>query len=193
MNLVDFLQELAAKDAQLWVDGDKLRYRAPQDVFTPAILTEIKQYKPEIIQLLRHRAEIAKTYPLSHGQRALWLFYQLAPDSPAYNVAYAAHLDSNVEIQALQQAFETLIERHPVLRTTYTQHGDEPVQQIHEHQKVPFEITEAFNCSEDDFNNWLVQEVDRPFDLELGPVLRVNLLIRHFVTDSLSTKKSTLR
>ncbi len=192
MNLVDFLQELAAKDAQLWVDGDKLRYRAPQDVFTPAILTEIKQYKPEIIQLLRHRAEIAKTYPLSHGQRALWLFYQLAPDSPAYNVAYAAHLHSNLEIQALQQAFETLIERHPVLRTTYTQHGDEPVQQIHEHQKVPFEVTEAFNCSEDDFNNWLVQEVDRPFDLELGPVLRVNLLIRHFVTDSFSTKKLIL-
>ncbi|WP_169218415.1 non-ribosomal peptide synthetase [Brasilonema sp. UFV-L1] len=192
MNLTDLLENLSAKNVELWVDGDKLRYRAPENVLTPELLVEIKQYKEEIIYLLQKRTDTAKTDPLSYRQKALWFLYELAPNSAAYNLAYAARLVSNVDIPALRQAAIALIERHPVLRTTYTvQHG-EPVQTIQENQEVCFSVQEAANWSQDDFHNWLVSESDRPFDLNNGPVLRFNLLIKNTLTDASAGKEVIL-
>src|SRR6266513_4695136 len=73
--------------------------------------------------------------PLSHGQRALWFLYRLAPESPAYNLVYAAHVRSPLDIPALQRAVQALLERHPLLTATYTMRDGEPVQRFHpDHQ-----------------------------------------------------------
>ncbi len=118
-------------------------------------------------------------HQLSYGQRALWFLYQLAPESAAYNIMYAARLQSDLDIKALRQAFEALIERHPALRTTYTTRDGEPIQEVHKDQPIHFqEVTEASSWSQDYLNNWMVEQADRPFDLEQGPLLRVNLLTR---------------
>jgi len=63
MNLVEFIEELSTQGVELWVDGDRLRYRSPQHVLTQALLTSIKQNKAEILQLLRDRAVAPKIYP----------------------------------------------------------------------------------------------------------------------------------
>lgn len=192
MNLTDLLENLSAKNVELWVDEDKLCYQAPENVLTAELLTEIKQCKGEIIDLLQKRTDTAKTDPLSHRQKALWFLYQLAPNSAAYNVAYAARLVSNVDIPALRQAAIALIERHPVLRTIYTAQHGEPVQTIQEHLEVCFSVLEAANWSQDDFHKWLVSERDRPFDLSNGPVLRFNLLVKNSLTDALAAKEVIL-
>ncbi|OAD21961.1 NcpA, partial [Candidatus Thiomargarita nelsonii] len=87
INLVEFIEELSTQGVELWADGDRLRYRSPQHVLTQALSTSIKQNKAEILQLLRDRAEAPGTYPLSHGQQALWFVHQNAKDSAAYNIA----------------------------------------------------------------------------------------------------------
>ncbi len=192
MNLVEFYQNLLAIGIKLWVDGDKLCYEAPEDVLSSELLTEIKQYKEEIINLLQKRTDTAKTHPLSHRQKALWFLYELAPNSAAYNVAYAARLVSNVDIPALRQAAIALIERHSVLRTTYTAQHGEPVQTIQENQEVCFSVQEAANWSQNDFHNWLVSESVRPFDLSNEPVIRFNLLIKNTLTDASVAKEVVL-
>ena len=35
--------------------------------------------------------------PLSFGQQSLWVVYQLAPQSPAYNFLYAARITSDLD------------------------------------------------------------------------------------------------
>jgi amino acid adenylation domain-containing protein len=192
MNLTELLENLAAKNVELWVDGDKLRYRSPENVLTPELLGKIKQYKAEIIQILSQDRGNSPTYPLSHGQKALWFLYQLAPISTAYNAIYAAKLVTNLDIPALKQASQTLIERHPILRTTFTTVDGEPVQTVHEKQQVNFSVQETFDLSQDDVNNWLCETSDRPFDLQQGPILRFNLLINHTTTDTLATKEHIL-
>ncbi|GAA6618281.1 amino acid adenylation domain-containing protein [Scytonema sp. NUACC26] len=192
MNLVEFIQSLSATGIELWVNGDKLCYEAPEDVLTPELLTQIKQHKEEIIYSLQKRTDTAKTDPLSHRQKALWFFYQLAPNSSAYNVRYAARLMLNVDIPALRQAAQALIERHSILRTTYTAQHGEPVQTIQENQEVCFSVQEATNGSKDDFHNWIVSESDRPFDLSNGPVIRFNLLIKNTLTDTSVVKEVIL-
>ncbi|MEH2114380.1 amino acid adenylation domain-containing protein [Nostoc sp.] len=192
MNLTELLQNLSAKNVELWVDGDKLRYRSPENSLNPELLREIQQSEPEIIQILSQSSDRAATYPLSHSQKALWSLYQLAPSSTAYNAMYAAKLVTNLDIPALKRAAQGLVERHPVLRTTFATIDGEPVQTVHENQQVDFSIQEAFDLDQDDVNNWLSEKSDRPFNLEQGPILRFDLLINHIKTDKLATKEHIL-
>ncbi|MDZ8188239.1 MAG: amino acid adenylation domain-containing protein [Nostoc sp. ChiSLP02] len=192
MNLTELIENISAKNIELWVDGDKLRYRSPDDSLTPELLREIKQSEPEIIRILSQSSNQAATYPLSHGQKALWFLYQLAPSSTAYNATYAAKLVTNLDIPALKQAAQGLVERHPVLRTTFATIDGEPVQTVHENQQVDFSIEEAFDFGQDDVNKWLSEKSDRPFNLEQGPILRFDLLINHIKTDKLATKEHIL-
>lgn len=129
-----------------------------------------------LAQLLHKQASQSKyELPLSSNQQALWFLYKLAPKSWANNVLFAGRIHSHVDIPALQGAFQALIDRHPSLRTTYTENDSRPVQHVHNHLKVHFEETDASAWSQDELNNRLLEEAHRPFDLERGPMLRVNL------------------
>ncbi|MDF5728544.1 MAG: amino acid adenylation domain-containing protein [Rhizonema sp. PD38] len=192
MNLIKFLENLSARNIELWVDGDKLCYRSLENPLTSELLREIKQSEPEIIRILTKSTDQVVTYPLSHGQKALWFLYQLAPSSTADNATYAAKLVTNLDIPALRQAVQALVERHPVLRTTFATINGEPVQTVHKNQQVDFSIEEAFDLSQDEVNNWLSEKSDRLFDLEQGLILRFDLLINYIKSDKLATKEHIL-
>ena len=132
-----------------------------------------------LAQLLQKRASESKLlYPLSYGQQGLWFLYQLAPESAAYDQAFAWRIRSDLDVPALRRAFQALVDRHPVLRTTYVMRDGRPVQQIHRHQKVHFEEIDASTWSWGELKDRLVEEAHRPFDLERGPILRVGLFTR---------------
>ncbi|MDZ8257987.1 non-ribosomal peptide synthetase [Nostoc sp. ChiQUE01b] len=192
MNLTELLENISANNVELWIDGGKLRYRSPKNSLTSELLGEIEQYKPEIIRILSQSSNQAATYPLSHGQQALWSLYQLAPSNTAYNATYAAKLVTNLDIPALKQAAQALFERHPGLRTTFGTIDGESVQTVHENQQVDFSIQKTFDLGQDDVNKWLSERSDRPFNLEQGPILRFDLLINHIKTDKLATKEHIL-
>ena len=120
----------------------------------------------------------AQGHPLSYGQRALWFLYQMDRRSAAYNIMYAAHVRADVDRQALQHAFQTLIRRHGVLRTTYATVGGLPIQQVHSDWDARPEVLDARGLSWQQIEQRLEQEANRPFDLEQGPVFRIQLLER---------------
>ncbi|HEV7375541.1 MAG TPA: AMP-binding protein, partial [Pyrinomonadaceae bacterium] len=55
----------------------------------------------------------ATTYALSYGQRAMYFLSQLAPESPAYNIASAMRVCMKLDIDALQRTCQALVNRHP--------------------------------------------------------------------------------
>jgi amino acid adenylation domain-containing protein len=116
--------------------------------------------------------------PLSYGQRALWFLYQMDPRSAAYNIMYAAHIRTDVDRQALQHAFHALVRRHAALRTTFATLGGLPMQQIHSDCDVLLEEIDARSMSWQQVQQRLEQEANRPFDLQQGPVFRIQLLQR---------------
>ncbi|WP_099071360.1 non-ribosomal peptide synthetase [Nostoc linckia] len=198
MNLVEFLTQLSQQNIELWVEDDKLRYRGRKEGLTSTVLNQIKQHKTEIIDLLRQGFHISKSYPLTYGQQGLWFLYKLAPTSAAYNVAFTARICSHLNIPALQQAFQQLVNRHPTLRTTFAQKDGEPFQEVHEYQEVDFENIDASAKNEDELISQVIAAYQRPFDLEKGNLLRVNLFtcseenylilltIHHIVIDGFS-------
>lgn len=114
-------------------------------------------------------------YPLSLGQQAMWFLYQMAPESVAYNIFSTVRIRSDLDVETWQRVWQKLVERHPVLRTTYNIHNGQPVQVVHPHQQVDVKVTDASAWNEQELQENILAETDRPFDLEQGPMLRVRL------------------
>ena len=132
-----------------------------------------------LAQLLRKKASESQSfYPLSDNQQGIWFLCQFAPESAIYNVSFAARIRSDIDIPAFRRAFQALVDRHPSLRTTIAVHSGKPVQQINAHQPVHFEETDASTWREDELQTRLVEETQRRFDLERGPVMRLRLFTR---------------
>ncbi|HEY1403290.1 MAG TPA: amino acid adenylation domain-containing protein, partial [Pyrinomonadaceae bacterium] len=123
-------------------------------------------------------SETATLHPLSHGQQALWFLHQLAPESPAYNISAAVRVQARVEVPALRRAFQEIVNRHPSLRTTFTALDGEPVQDVLPNGELSFQELNASHWSEAVLDARLVEEANRPFDLESGELLRVSLYRR---------------
>jgi amino acid adenylation domain-containing protein len=117
-------------------------------------------------------------YPLSFGQQAIYFLHQLAPESTAYNIISAIRIRSSLDVAALHRAFQTLVDRHPSLRTTFVTSDQGPLQSVHTHSPVCFTQEDASSWIDDDLNSRLAEESRSPFDLQNGPVLRLNLFTR---------------
>nr|UYH37511.1 amino acid adenylation domain-containing protein [Myxococcaceae bacterium MCy9487] len=169
------LRDLSAQGVELWAEGDRLRYRAPGNILTPAILADLKNHKAELLQLILERSAPLRRHPLSQGQRALWYLYQVAPDSAAYNVAFAGRLRSEVDVPILREALQALVDRHPSLRTTFPLSEGQPVQHVHARREVQLETVDATGGSPEQLSERVSASYRRPFDLEQGPLMRVEL------------------
>lgn len=115
------------------------------------------------------------THRPSYGQQALWLIARLAPESAAYNVASAVRIQSEVEPGAMRRAFQKLVERHPGLRTTFSDIEGTPVAVVCEEVEVSFDFEEVLSWNEEVLNQRLTKLALLPFNLETGPLFRVNL------------------
>jgi amino acid adenylation domain-containing protein len=127
-----------------------------------------------LARLLMEKAEAsASAHPLSYGQRSLWFLYQLAPGSPAYTITYAGQIRGDLNVTALEAAAQALVDRHDILRTTYTTRDGQPVQLVH--PRLPVRVN-RLELDHEETQRWLRRESDRPFDLRTGPVVRFNLI-----------------
>lgn len=120
-------------------------------------------------------AQPEKTYPLSHSQWVMWFASQLAPESPAYNVAFAVQIHSAVAPQRLADSLEWLVQRHAALRTTCSASDDHPLQRVHDELGIDFRCIQLGSADERELRRQLRSFCQEPFDLEHGPALRAAL------------------
>jgi len=114
-------------------------------------------------------------YPLSYGQRALWFVHQLDRSSAAYNVHIAFRIHSPLDVDALRSAFQTIVDRHAPLRSTFSERSGIPFQRVADRMEVAFSVHDARVFDASMLRRRLLEELHRPFDLERGPVFRVAL------------------
>ncbi|MBZ5490381.1 MAG: non-ribosomal peptide synthase/polyketide synthase [Acidobacteriia bacterium] len=146
---------------------------ASADVFDGLTIADIAKRTNKVAPLLtKSHAEQPSTYPLSHGQRALWVLHQMAPESAAYNISRAIRITTGVDIEALRRALQALVDRHPCLRTVFVDTTGEPVQQVADKAEVCFEYFDAASWSETELGKRLVEQSHRPFSLTQGPLFR---------------------
>ncbi|WP_218081860.1 condensation domain-containing protein [Anthocerotibacter panamensis] len=147
-------------------------------------MTDINLLPPDqqralLAQLLRQKAA-APSFALSPGQQDLWLWHKIAAQTRRieFNVLFAWTIRSTWEAALLQQAFQTLVDRHATFRTTYGEANNQPFQRVHRQQKVHFVVTDAQSWPADQLQQAVGDLAHQPFDLEQGPLLRVQLFTR---------------
>ena len=127
------------------------------------------------LQPVESSKERRDEYALSYIQQALWFIHQMAPESAAYNVSFAARIYSEVDAQKLERALQALVNRHAPLRTTYPARDGQLLQRVDEGQQVSLETINSSAWNDDELFERLSSEAHRPFDLERGPVMRAVL------------------
>ncbi len=178
-NIDKILGAAASSHIELWFEGDRLRFRAPAGKMPDELRANLSTFKNEILAALREQAATTtNTFPLSFSQQAMWFMHQNDRDSAAYNVAFTSRICSPIKLPALQTAFQTLVDRHPVLRTTYKTKEGVPFQVVIGYAPVWFQQIDATAWNEDETYAHVRKAYLLPFDLENGPLFRVHLFTR---------------
>jgi amino acid adenylation domain-containing protein/non-ribosomal peptide synthase protein (TIGR01720 family) len=119
--------------------------------------------------------------PLSFSQQRLWVLEQLLPGDAAYNIPVALELSGTLDVESLRRAFEAVVHRHEVLRTTFAMGPDgQPVQVIHPPARFALPLEDLSSLPEAearaDVLRRALDEARTPFSLTDGPLLRASLL-----------------
>jgi thioesterase domain-containing protein len=84
------------------------------------------------------RVDSSPTFPCSIAQEQFWFLDQVEPGNPALNVAVRWQLDGCVVPERMQRAFQMVIQRHEILRSSFRSIDGEPRQQVMPY--VPFKL-----------------------------------------------------
>lgn len=192
MNVETLLEELIQNKVKLSVQEDKLLCQLPENGIDGKLLDRLKAHKEEIKGILQKAKRPVKkpsilkrqhddsSIPLSYAQQRLWILDRIE-GSAHYNVSNALLLEGNLNIDVFQKAFNVILERHEILRTTYDLDESGSVSQIIQ-PAVPLAIEQVdlSGFSEEEQQNRIKQiqleESKLPFDLRKDTLLRVKLI-----------------
>ncbi|HWO68828.1 MAG TPA: amino acid adenylation domain-containing protein, partial [Umezawaea sp.] len=109
----------------------------------------------------------------SHAQERQWFLWQLAPESSTYHVPWGYDVRGDLDVAAVRAAVQALVERHESFRTTL--HVDDEGQVVHRVAAAWSGGVTVREAVEAELPGFVGEEVERPFDLGAGPVLRVTV------------------
>jgi acyl-CoA synthetase (AMP-forming)/AMP-acid ligase II len=139
---------------------------------------------------------------LSPAQERVWFMDQLTEEEPAYNEVEAVRLKGRLSLEALEQAFNTIIARHEILRTTIESKDEQFVMVVQENWRLKLKRIELSRFPTDqqeaEIARLLIDEPRQRYNLESEPGIRVTvialsgeehvliLMMHHIVCDSSS-------
>ncbi len=173
------LQHRLNADLGVSVSIGELLHGTTLEQIAERVLDEAENLVPPAADPRLPAAHTTADRSLSPGQEALWFLHQLASESGAYNVSFAALLATDLDVEALSDSLFALGERHPALRTTFKAVEGGPLQaQVHADPGLEMESVDAIDWSENDLDRFLAEQSHRSFDLEKGPLIRALLCRR---------------
>lgn len=188
----DFFAELSQLGVILWLDEDRLRYRAPEGILTPDLLNELKSRKAEIISFLTlvntTNAKFSKIVPisrteelpLSYSQQRLWLQSQFEPHSLIGNIPNIYRLTGRLNVAALDRSQNEVVRRHEILRATFPTVDRQPTQVVAPELWLPLPIVDLQHLPavdrEQEAHRLAEEESRHLFNLATEPLLRLTLI-----------------
>ena len=141
--------------------------------------------------------------PVSFEQERLWVAEQLKPTGTASNIGViGVQLTGQLNIPALEQSLNEIVQRHEILRTTFAMVEGHLAQIIAPHINWTLPVEDCQNLEKSKQSSVIVQiakeEGQQPFNLSQGPLWRFKILrlgeseylllliLHHIIFDGLS-------
>lgn len=125
-------------------------------------------------------AEQREFYPVSHAQRRIIYSQQMFKSGTSYNATDIFEIKGEIKVADFEKAFNSLIERHEILRTSFHFVDGAPVQKVSESAKLKIHFKDLKQeCQEAKTQDVVVKrhkdEFVDSFDLTKPPLFRVAL------------------
>jgi glutamate-1-semialdehyde aminotransferase/acyl carrier protein len=117
--------------------------------------------------------------PLTESQKQLWALSHLSDEGArSYNQSVTLKLHGPLNLAAMRSALLQIVDRHEILRTTFSPDGD--YQQISPALKINLPLIEFSHLGlqerQKQINEWLSDEAQQTFDFVHGPLLKAVML-----------------
>ena len=137
----------------------------------------VEEKRRLLAKLLQSKAAAPAQYAPSLTQERLWFLAQLQGNHAAYNMVDALRLQGRLNVTALERSLNEIVRRHAVLRTSFTSDDQgSPVAMVAPTLTLTLPVIEMPAADEKAIAACLTGAIDQPFDLAVGPLLRVQLL-----------------
>ncbi len=195
MDAQSVFEKASENGIYLYVESEKLKYKAKNGALTDELSSLIKQYKSELIALLDEgaggtNAFLAGAIPLarknrgvaklSFTQQRLWFLDRLNGSSAEYNMPMALHVEGAFDLIAAELALGRIIRRHESLRTIFREEDEGPVQIIQDYTtfKISCRDISALSPQErkKELRNLIQQDALRTFDISRDLLIRCSYI-----------------
>ncbi|MGF6848998.1 amino acid adenylation domain-containing protein/non-ribosomal peptide synthase protein (TIGR01720 family) [Chitinophaga sp. W3I9] len=154
---------------------DKLS-AATVTTLTPVDLT-YKELEVEQVMELQRETMLEDVYTLSPFQEGLYYHWLATPGSPMYFEQMSYRLKGKLDIAILKQSYYTLVSRHAVMRTYFTQRfGERLLQVVSRSVSEGFSVLEPAGDGESFVEAFREQDRLRGFDLHKGSQMRLTVI-----------------
>ncbi|WP_394205003.1 amino acid adenylation domain-containing protein [Shewanella waksmanii] len=194
MNAENIINICLEQGIFLSVDNGNLQVDTNKDNLSQDTLVLLKSHKQELVSYIEafqsqqaalNRQQLKKAEhngpaPLSFAQQRLWIVDRMEQGAAQSNVSAPFLLEGKLNKAAMQQAIDTIIERHEVLRSVYREKDNECYQEVLEQFDASIPEVDLSDLDQAAFDQ-KVQEMAREealtqFNLEQDIMLRVKLL-----------------
>lgn len=137
MSIERLIRDVSNKDIYLYVEDNKLKYKARSGDLSKQLRDSLKAYKNEIIAYLNRdklsldnslqtipkidklQTDASNHILLSHAQQRLWFLDQYMGPSAVYNIPLALCLRGTLKVDILLKSLTKIVHRHEALRTRF--------------------------------------------------------------------------
>ena len=135
---------------------------------------------PRAADPLPVREEDVFVMPCSISQRRFWLLDQLYPGNTALNIPLAFQFAGPLDLDVLERAINAMVERHEILRTSFSQVDGATKQVIQARAHLPLGVIDLesvpVEMRPDRVEQEMIAEAARPLSLTQAPIFRAVLL-----------------
>ena len=125
--------------------------------------------------------DVEDVYPLAPTQQGVVFHNFYDPRSAMYFDIITWTIHGEVNIEAFEKSWQSVVDRHPILRTFFVWEGlDEPLQVVRKHVNLPLTYKDWRDiepeAQQEKVEEFFARERARGFDLSTAPLMRVALI-----------------
>ncbi|GAA3932910.1 amino acid adenylation domain-containing protein [Chitinophaga oryziterrae] len=182
MDFLLLLSELRKRGVELRREGNELKVKAAEGILNASLIASIKEHKDTILERLQMAekekavfpvAAAADNYPVSFGQKGIWLLSQHPDASRAYNIPLSIRLGPAVVLPVLEQALQDMVTRHEALRTAFIRDENGTLRQ----QICQVKLSVKYKHIQDEtLKTVMYEESMELFDLSKAPLIKATII-----------------